>query len=90
MPSGMGGRWRAGQHSCPTVGCEWDDGRYKTGRLIGLASLVPGRRVGKSARATPEQAKPQQCGIRSKSFPRKTPQHNPIVHVPKTDTGGLV
>ena len=38
MLSGMGGRWTAGQHSCATFNCEWEDGRNDVGHLIGLVS----------------------------------------------------
>jgi hypothetical protein len=46
--------------------------------------------IGKSAPNTSEQTEPPQGGTQQKSFPRKVPKLTVYVHVPKTDTGGLV
>lgn len=74
----------------PHVRMRREDGRHDVGHLIGLVLLAVGQGDGKSTSIRPKQTKPPQGGIRQKSFPRKVPKHNAYVHVPKTDTGGLV
>ena len=86
----MGGRWEAGQYSCPAYVCDWDDGENDPLHVIGFVLLAVDRPVGKSAGVTSRQTKLSFEGIWEKSPPRKVSKHNTYASVPKTDTGGLV